>query len=70
MVQTVVASAVDRDKSPVSAAASIAAVNPASNSAVSQWPGILISAPRLPLLSFDQGKYAGKELLPTHIAPV
>ena len=42
----------------------------ASNLAVSQWLGILISVPRPLLLSFDQGKYAGKELLPTHIAPV
>ena len=70
LVQTVLALAVDRDKSPVPAAASVAVVNPASNVAVSQSLGILISVPRLPLLSFDQGKYAGKELLPTHIAPV
>ena len=70
LVQTMLAAAGDRDKSPASAAASVDAVNPASNLAVSHWLGILISAPRLPFLSFGQGKYAGEELLPTHIAPV
>ena len=70
LVQAVLALAVDRDRSPVSAVASVDVVNPASNLAVSQWLGILISVPRPLLLSFDQGKYVGKELLPTHIASV